>query len=108
MDLLITGKNLVNGSPVNPLRQEQIGLWFMTKQFEFWPQGFGQRSAHLWLTQAILVGHSELTTHSGRQDGGLPEKFGRHEHTACSETTLHWLFGPQGDGLHTSLGGVAV
>lgn len=48
--------------------------------------------------QACVSGHSALTTHSGRQDGGLPTSPGWQEHTAWSYTTRHMLFGPQGDG----------
>lgn len=36
--------------------------------------------------------------HSGRQFGGLPMKFGKHEHDGESPDTLHSEFGPQGDG----------
>ena len=38
--------------------------------------------------------------HSGLHAGGLPMKPGTQEHTACPLISRHWLFGPQGDGLH--------
>jgi len=55
-------------------------------------------SWHLLARQACVNGHSALTTHSGRQDGGLPTSPGWQEHTAWSFTTWHMLFGPQGVG----------
>lgn len=48
--------------------------------------------------------HSELVTHSGLQVGGLPMYPTAHEQTAWPLISLHWLFGPQGDGLHGFLG----
>lgn len=59
-----------------------------------------QGSKHFWFKQAKFATHSELTTHSGRQLGGDPTKFGKQEHTACPFISLHWLFAPHGDGLH--------
>ena len=58
----------------------------------------GHGSRHLLARQACVSGHSALTTHSGRQDGGLPTSPGWQEHTAWSFTIWHMLFGPQGDG----------
>lgn len=75
-------EHLEKGSPVYPCGQEQIGLWFTVLQFASIPQVFGQGSEHLWLRHAICEEHSELTTHSGRQPGGLPTKFGKQEQTA--------------------------
>lgn len=66
------------------------------------PQVFGstQGSMHLKSLQALERSHSELLTHSGRQEGGEPVMVGRHEHIACPlEPSLHWEFGPQGEGL---------
>lgn len=97
-------KQTVNGSPVKPFLQEQIGLCLMTLQFEFLPQEPGQGSWHFWFKQARLREQSELVTHSGRHAGGLPMKIGRQEQTAWLLLTRHWLLGPQGDGLQTSLG----
>lgn len=74
----------------------------MTLHCAFLPHGSGHGSMHFWLTQVRVEGHSELTTHSGRQAGGLPLYVGRQEHTAWSLLTRHSLFGPQGDGLHGS------
>jgi hypothetical protein len=39
-------KHLENGSPVKPWRQLQIGLWLITSQRVFSPQGPGQGSTH--------------------------------------------------------------
>lgn len=52
--------------------------------------------------------HSELTTHSGRHPGGVPMYSGKHEHTACSFTVLHWLLGPQGEGWQGFFGFLAA
>lgn len=38
--------------------------------------------------------------HSGRQCGGEPDCPGKQEHEATFPFTRHWLFGPQGEGLH--------
>lgn len=57
--------------------------------------------------QAMLLGHSELTVHSGLQLGGDPMLPGKQEQTAFPPISLHWLFGPQGVGTHgvfTSVG----
>lgn len=41
--------------------------------------------------------------------GGLPIKPGTQEQTACPFASLHWLFGPQGDGLQELfLGGAKI
>lgn len=62
----------MNGFPVFPRLQVQIGLWLITLQSEFIPHVPGQGSMHLLLLQALLKAHSELTTHSGLQPGGVP------------------------------------
>lgn len=85
---------------MKPLLQEQIGLWLFTWHTAFSPQAPGQGSTHFWLTHALFKGHSELTTHSGRQAGGDPTNVATQEHTAWPFTSLHWLFGPQGEGTH--------
>lgn len=41
--------------------------------------------------------------HSGLQYGGLPINSGKHAQEGASPITLHIEFGPQGDGLHTSI-----
>lgn len=93
------GKHLVNGSPVYLNKQEHTGLWLTTWQVASIPHVPGQGSIHFWFKHARFNGHSELWTHSGRQTGGLPINPRRHEHTAWEFTSLHWLFGPHGDGL---------
>lgn len=97
-------KHRINGSPVYPGEHEHIGLWLTT-----WQRAFGAHvdihgSTHFWLTHARFCAHSELTTHSGRQFGALPMKFGKHEQTTCSFTIRHWLFKPHGDGAHKLIG----
>lgn len=99
-----TGRQTEKGSPVNPLRQVQMGLWLITWQSAFCPHVPGHGSAHFRLTHALRAGHSELTTHSGLQPGGEPTYSGRQEHIAWPLFTLHWLFGPHGDGLHGLVG----
>lgn len=37
--------------------------------------------------------------HSCLQLGGEPIKLGKQEHEGVSPWTLHWEFGPQGDGI---------
>ena len=98
------GEHLEDGSPVKPCLQLHIGLWFITSQRVFIPQVPGQGSEHFWFIQALLGEHSALTKHSGRQAGGIPIYDVKQEQTAWSLTTLHWLFGPQGDGLQGSAG----
>lgn len=46
------------------------------------------------------IGHSLLLTHSGLQFGGEPINSSKQEHDGDSPCTLHWEFGPQGDGIH--------
>lgn len=97
------GKHMVNGSPVYNSLQAQIGLWFLIIQVANVPQEVGQGFTHFWLTHARSWGHSEFRTHSGRHMGGVPVYCGKQEQTPWPFTTRHWLFGPQGDGLHGSL-----
>lgn len=87
--------------------QEQMGLWLTTWHWAFKPHVPRQGSMHFWLTQAFWSEHSELVTHSGLQVGGLPIKPGTQEHTAWLLISLHWLLGPQGEGLHGFLLGWA-
>lgn len=63
---------IVNASPMKPSEQEHIGVWLITLHKAFTPQDPGQGSLHFSLIQAKLLGHSELTVHSGLQFGGLP------------------------------------
>jgi len=92
----------VKGSPIKPGEQVQIGLWLITSQRAFSPHVPGQGSVHLNLWQALFDGHSLFTTHSGLQFGGVPWYSFWQEHTPCWFTFLHWLLGPQGDGLQGS------
>lgn len=94
------GRHLENGSPVKPGLQLHIGLWFTTWHKAFNPQVPGHGSIHFWLTQALFIEHSVEITHSGLQIGGLPMKPGTQEQTAWPLISLHWLLGPQGEGLH--------
>lgn len=66
----------------------------------FWPQGSGHGDTHFLFLHVFSEGHSALTTHSGLQFGGDPLYSGKHEQMLRPFETLHWLFGPQGDGWH--------
>lgn len=98
--LLPIGIHLMKGSPVYLAIQLHIGLWLVTWHFALIPQVPGHGSIHFWLTQASFKGHSLLVRHSGLHVGGLPMYPETQEQTACELISLHWLFGPQGDGLH--------
>lgn len=82
--------------------QEQIGAWSKTRHNALLPQAPTQGSMHLLRTQARSRGHSELTTHSGRQPvvAALPLVPGGHEHIALFPDSVHNAPGPQGDGVH--------
>ena len=99
-NLLQIGWQRTNGSPVYLTGQLHIGLWLTTVHLAPTPHVPGQGSIHFWLEHASFWAHSALTTHSGRQVGGLPKYPGTHEQTACPLISRHWLFGPQGEGLH--------
>lgn len=93
--------HLTNGSPWYPSLHVQIGAWDITRQFEFTPQTL--ESVHgstQWLFRhALDRSHSELLTHSGRQEGGEPVMDGRQEQIGCPfGPSRHWEFGPQGEG----------
>jgi len=62
----------VNGSPVNPLLQEHMGVWLITEHAAFEPHEPGQGSVHFWLIHDKWLGHSGLIVHSGLHDGGVP------------------------------------
>lgn len=99
----------MNGLPVYPFWHVHTGLWFTVWHTEFVPHAPGQGSTHLWFLQALLNKHSELTTHSGRQPGGLPTYSRKHEQTAWPWFSLHSLFGPHGEGWHGFIfGGIAI
>lgn len=80
----------------------------MTVHSAFVAHAPGQGSRHFWFTQARLLEHSLLVTHSGLQFGGTPTYAGKHEHDGVSPLTWHWALGPQGDGMHglTGSGGL--
>jgi len=84
------------------------GLWLTTLQYALFPQIPGQGSTHFLFTQAKFVGHSALVVHSGRHIGGFPIKYGKQEHTAWLLSSLHWLFGPHGEGVHGYIGSICV
>lgn len=75
------------------------------------PQVPGHGSEHFWDIQAKFGLHSALTTHSGRQLGGVPMKFALQEHTVFG--VGYWviwqiLFGPQGEGSQVISGIIAI
>lgn len=72
-------------------------------QLAFRPHEPGHGSRHFWVMQALLLGHSGLIVHSGRQFGGLPIKESRQEQEGTPPMSLHCALEPHGDGMHTSL-----
>lgn len=100
----LLGSHLTKGSPVKPAGQLQIGLWLITWHLAMTPHEPAQGFIHLWLLHAWFFGQSELTVHSGLQEGGVPMKLGTQEHTACSFITRQILLDPQGEGLQGSSG----
>lgn len=78
----------------------QTDRWSITLQSALAPHDPGQGSTHFSLWHAKLFGHSELIVHSGRQFGGRPRYWGKHEQAGELPTTRHWEFGPHGDGTH--------
>ena len=92
-----------NGSPLKPLLQTQIGIWFLTLQYALTPHRPGQGSWHFLLMQALSDGHSTLITHSGLQFGGEPIICGWQEHWHLYPLVNGGLLlGPQGFGSHGS------
>jgi len=89
----------VNGSPTNPFGHLHMGEWLTTWHSAFVAHDPGQGSLHFMFKQAKLYEHSLLVMHSGLQFGGDPINWGRQEHAGDSPWTLHWEFGPQGDGI---------
>lgn len=100
LEYLLKGMHLTNGSPVYLGGQVHMGLCLITSHLASTPHDPAHGLIHFWLLQALFGGQSELTTHSGRHVGGLPMYPGTQVHTACPLTSLHWLFGPQGEGWH--------
>lgn len=74
----------------------------MTLQRAPTPQDPGQGSVHFWLMQALLLGHSALMLHSGRQLGGDPIYVGKQEQDGEPLILRHSAFCPQGDGTQGS------
>lgn len=91
-----------NGSPVVEGGHEHIGAWSNTRHMAPFPQEPTHGSTHLLRTHARSRGHSELTTHSGRQpeSPASPIVPLGQEHTAFPATTLQSAPGPHGDGVH--------
>lgn len=48
----------VNGFPVKSDIHEQVGMWFITSHLALSPHTPGQGSRHLFLKQALSLGHS--------------------------------------------------
>lgn len=90
----------MNGDPVYLNGQVHIGLWLLTLHIALWPQEPGHGSWHFRLIHAWDGEQSVLWIHSGRQLGGLPIKPCTQEHIAWLFTSLHMLFGPQGELSH--------
>jgi hypothetical protein len=74
----------------------------MTVHIALKPHEPGHGSRHLLLIQALLLGHSELMEHSGRQFGGEPIYVDKHEQEGDPLISRHCENGPQGDGLQGS------
>lgn len=64
----------------------------------------GHGSLHFCWIHAKWLGHSELLIHSGLQFGGVPIYSWRHEQDGLPLMSLHWEYGPQGDGWQGLLG----
>lgn len=60
------GRHSTNAFPVILSGQTHIGMWFITSQFAFTPHVPGHGSLHLLPTQALSLGQSVFSTHSGR------------------------------------------
>uniref|UniRef100_A0A1B0C315 Uncharacterized protein n=1 Tax=Glossina palpalis gambiensis TaxID=67801 RepID=A0A1B0C315_9MUSC len=68
------------------------------------PQEPGHGSLHCSFIHAVLLGHSALMVHSGRQFGGIPTYCNKQLQEASSFTILHCEYGPHGEGMHGFLG----
>lgn len=60
------GRHSRNGFPVILSGQTHVGIWFITSQLAFTPHVPGQGSLHLLPIQALSLGQSAFSTHSGR------------------------------------------
>lgn len=77
-----------------------MGTWLNTLHKAFSPQTPVQGSTHLFRTQARVVGHSLLRTHSGLQPVyGSPKNSGKQLQTPLSQRA----FDPQGEDAHGSV-----
>lgn len=79
-------------------------MWLITLQRALNPQEPGHGSRHDCLMQAWLLGHSALIRHSGWQFGGDPMNWLKHVQEGIPFEFLHSELGPQGDGMHGSIG----
>lgn len=85
-----------------PSGQVHIGIWLMTSQIALDAHVPGHGSTHFLLKQALSLGQSVFSIHSGRQPVyGFPWYSGKQAHTP----SLQIAFAPHGDGLHLSFGG---
>lgn len=57
----------INGFPVKPGLQPQIGLWFLTRHIALIPHVPEHGSLHFWFKHASFKLQSEFTMHSGLQ-----------------------------------------
>ena len=112
LEYLLNGRrrHSVNGSPMYPLRQVQVGTCARTAHCALMPQVPGHGSRHLLRWHALFDGQSELTTHSGRHATyGSPKYSGMHWQAAARLRSLHRALDPHGEGLHgliaSTLGG---
>ena len=95
------GLHWTNGFPDIFSGQLHTGMWLMTSHLAFCPHVPGQGSLHLLRIQALSLGQSVLSTHSGRHpEYGSPWYSGKHVQTP----SRHWVFGPHGVGLQRSTG----
>lgn len=98
----------MNGSPVYPDGQVQIGECIVVRQTACAPHEPGHGSRHFSLRHASVGGQSAELRHSGRQLGGSAIIGGRHEQCATVPCARHTLFGPHGFGEQGSVSTGAV
>lgn len=99
-DIPWRGEQSTKAFPDIPGGQLHIGAWLNTLHNAFCPQTPTQGSIHLFLTQALLIGHSLLRTHSGLQPAyGSPEYSGKQVQIPLSQRA----FDPQGEDAHGSV-----
>ena len=81
-----------------------MALWLTAVHRALYPQAPTHGSEHFCWMQALLLGHSALRTHSGRQLGAVPMYPGLQEQASCPLTSLQMELGPQGSGTHGMCG----